>query len=193
MLGELKECVVEVAQREDVRVVLLAAKGPAFCAGMDLAQMEATAKLPDAAAVWRADTEIYREVVGGLFSLPCPTVAVVQGAAFAGGVGLVAACDLVIASDVATFALPEPKRGITAAVVTPLLTYRVGSNQTGYWLLSGRTFGADEARRIGFVHEIAPGNQLGNATDELVKSILTGAPGALATTKRQLRSCAAAD
>lgn len=193
MLGELNRRVNEVAGRPDVRVVVLAAEGPAFCAGMDLSQMEATAKLPDAAAVWRADTDAYREVVAGLFSLSCPTVAVVQGATYAGGIGLVAACDLVIASDAAMFALPEPKRGITAAVVTPLLVHRVGANQAGYLLLSGRVIGADEARGMGFVHEVAPADRLAVATEDLVNSILKGAPGALATTKRQFRTCAADD
>jgi methylglutaconyl-CoA hydratase len=123
------------------------------------------------------------------FQLHVPTVAVVQGPAVAGGLGLVLACDLVLASDAASFALPEPKRGITAAVITPLLVYRAGVSGASYLLLSGESIDARCAHAMGFVHAVEPADRLTTAAEALVQSILAGAPGALAITKQQLMTC----
>jgi methylglutaconyl-CoA hydratase len=122
-------------------------------------------------------------------ALPAPTIAVVQGPALAGGVGLVLACDLVVASETATFALPEPKRGITAAIVTPLLVHRVGVSAASWLLLSGVGMGSARAREIGLCHEVVGAADLGAARDRLIASVLSGAPGALAISKQQLAAC----
>lgn len=193
LLAELKAHLAELTARVELRLLVLGAQGSAFCAGMDLQQMEETAARPDAAAVWQADTEVYRDVVQLLFTCPCPTLAVVPGPAVAGGLGLALACDLVIASEAATFALPEPKRGITAAVVTPLLAYRVGAAAAAYLLLSGDTVDAERGREMGLCQEVVAAELLVAAARERERSILTGAPGALAVSKRQLRECAAVD
>lgn len=193
VLRELKGNLAELHARTDVRLLVLSAEGAAFCAGMDLAQMQETASHPDAAAIWQADTEIYRDVVRLLFELHCPTLAIVSGPAVAGGLGLVLACDLVVASESAAFALPEPKRGITAAIVTPLLVYRVGNSAAAYLLLSGGPVDAVRAQQMGFCHQVAPANALAATADALERSILSGGPMALATTKRQLRTCATSD
>jgi methylglutaconyl-CoA hydratase len=122
-----------------------------------------------------------------------PVLAVVQGPAVAGGLGLVLACDLVIAADTATFSLPEPKRGITAAIVTPLLAYRAGTAAASHLLLSGQSLDAKGARQTVLCQSVVEAAQLQAAAEELVRSILSGAPGALAVTKQQLRDCAAVD
>ncbi len=193
MLAELLARLRETAARPDTRCLVLAANGPVFCAGMDLAQMEETAARPDASQIWHADTELYHDVTATLFQLPVPTLAVVQGPAVAGGLGLVLACDLVIASESATFALPEPKRGITAAIVTPLLVDRAGPAGASYLLLSGDSLDASGALRMGLCHSVVEPARLQAAADEQVRSILSGAPRALALTKRQLAACAAGD
>ena len=111
MLAELSRRLNEIARLDDVHCVVLAANGPVFCAGMDLAQMNETAGLPDAAKIWRTDTQLYHDVVLALFQLSMTTLAVVQGGAVAGGLGLVLACDLVLAADSAIFFAPsEPNR-----------------------------------------------------------------------------------
>ena len=186
MLAELRTAIASI----DVatRVVVLQAEGPVFCAGMDLGEMQATAADPDASAVWRQDAQLYREVCEALWSLPMPTLAVVQGPAVAGGVGLVCACDLVLASAKATFLLPEPQRGLTAAVVTPFLVRRVGAAAAGSLLLSGRTWMATRALRRGLCDEVTYPERLGSAADELLQAILSGGPEALAATKRNLRA-----
>ena len=193
MLAELKSRVDEAAAIPGLRLVVLAADGPVFCAGMDLAQMQETAARPDAAAMFQADSEIYRDVTAAIFSLKVPTLAVVQGPAVAGGLGLVLACDMVLASTAATFALPEPKRGIVAGLVTPLLVHRVGSSAASWTLLSGRSLDANDALRIGLCHAVVPPEQFEAESKSLIASILSGSPDALAATKEQLRTCSPID
>lgn len=170
------------------RAVVLESEGPVFCAGMDLAEMQQASTAPDAESVWMRDAQLYREVCERLWSLPVPTVAVVQGPAVAGGVGLVCACDLLLASEQARFSLPEPQRGITAAIVTPFLVRRVGEAAAGHLLLSGRMWDAARALRLGLCDEVVPPDGLAAAVDELLLEILTGGPSALATTKANLRA-----
>jgi methylglutaconyl-CoA hydratase len=126
-----------------------------------------------------------------LFECRCPTLAVLPGPAVAGGVGLALACDLVLAAESVTFALPEPKRGITSAVVTPILVYRVGPSAASYLLLSGESVDAQRALQMGLCHQVVASSGLPAAADQLEHSILSGAPEANATTKRHLRDCAA--
>lgn len=173
----------------DLRLLVLSAEGSVFCAGMDLGQMQETAQRDDAFDVWQGDARLYRHVVGMLADLAAPTLAVVGGPAVAGGVGLVAACDLALAAEEATFSLPEPRRGITAAVVTPLLLRRVGMAAAGHLLLSGESWSADDALRWGLCQRVLPAGQLDSAATELARSILSGAPQAVRETKRFLRDC----
>jgi methylglutaconyl-CoA hydratase len=194
LLTELLDAVRRVEADASVRVLLLEAEGPVFCAGMDLGEMQARATQPDAAEQWQEDTRVYRDLVERLFRLPMPTLAVVQGPVLAGGVGLVLACDLVLASTAASFSLPEPRRGITAAVVTPLLNLRIGPGAAGYLLLSGQTLPAGDALRMGLCHElVVPDESLASRRDVLVQAILAGAPSALTLTKSTLQRCAAED
>jgi methylglutaconyl-CoA hydratase len=189
LLTELQTKLDETARMRDVRCLILAAAGPVFCAGMDLAEMQETAARHDAREVWHADTELYHKVVAALLAFPTPTLAVVQGPALAGGLGLVLACDLVLAADSATFSLPEPKRGITAAIVTPLLVHRVGCSAASWLLLSGEGIGSQRAREVGLCHEVVAAASLDAVCERRVASILSGAPGALAISKAQLLAC----
>ena len=102
------------------RLLILTGTGPVFCAGMDLGEMQARAGSDNATEEWQQDSVVYRDLLWELFTLPIPTLLVAQGPALAGGLGLLLACDIVLASEDAFFSLPEPKRGITAAVVAPL-------------------------------------------------------------------------
>lgn len=175
----------------DTRLVVIAANGPAFCAGMDLQEMEATARLPDCNEVWQRDADLYRQVVEALFLVSCPTLCVVQGPVFAGGVGLVLACDLVVAAASASFALPEPKRGITASMVSPLLVHRLGAGPAGWLLLSGQALSAQDAARFGMIHRLVEGKTLHADVTALIATLLAGAPNALRVTKQQLQQSAA--
>ena len=192
LIDELTAGVAEVAGDASARMFILAAEGSVFCAGMDLGEMQDRAGRPDAARLWQQDTQVYRDLVMSIFNLRVPTLAAVQGPVLAGGVGLVAACDFVLASEAASFTLPEPRRGISPAVVAPLLIYRVGAGRATPLLLSGRTIAADDAYRIGLCHELAPQRELAARESAWVDSVLAGAPGALAKTKQLIIDCAAA-
>jgi methylglutaconyl-CoA hydratase len=170
------------------RLLVLSAHGAVFCAGMDLQEMAATADLPNCLEVWKSDAKLYRDVVETLFFLPFPTLAVVQGPVLAGGVGLVLGCDLVLASEAASFALPEPRRGIVASIVLPLLRYRIGAGPAGYLLLSGASVAADESVRLRLVHRLVAAERLSDVRQELTLSVQSGAPFAMRETKRQLLS-----
>jgi len=182
---------LELAAEKDARVLLLKAEGTVFCAGMDLNEMQQRAQDPHAHELWDRDSRVYRDLLVALFSLEIPTVAVVQGPVVAGGIGMILACDIVLASNRARFALPEPKRGIVAAMVTPLLVYRVGAGIASYLLLSGANVPADDALRTGLCHLLTSPTDLQSREEELVSSILTGSPAALAGTKRHLHELSA--
>ncbi|MEM7782581.1 MAG: enoyl-CoA hydratase/isomerase family protein, partial [Planctomycetota bacterium] len=118
-IEQLTESVDQVTTNANIRVLLISAEGTVFCAGMDLGEMQQRATSNDGKQQWRKDSEVYAELLSKLFYLDIPTVVKLQGPVLAGGVGLVLACDFIIASETAFFMLPEPMRGITAAMVTP--------------------------------------------------------------------------
>lgn len=186
MIAKLTEAVEQVAADKSVRLLTLYGVGRVFCAGMDLGEMQDRASQPNAKELWQQDTEVYHDLLVKLFQLSVPTLAMVHGPALAGGMGLLLACDLVLASEEAFFSLPEPKRGITAAVVSPLLVHRIGPGAATSLLLSGENISAADAHRLGLCHDVASAAKLSERERKLTLSILTGAPSALAMTKRHL-------
>ena len=189
----LLAAVNEVKADQSARVLVLQGEGKVFCAGMDLKEMQERASDPNAKSLWAEDARIYRELLETLFTLPIPVVASLQGPALAGGFGIVLACDLIIATNNTFFSLPEPKRGIAAAVVTPFLIHRVGAGVANQWLLSGENISSERALQAGLCYKITPADQLEEATNETIQSILTGSPNALATTKKHLLECTSTD
>ena len=185
-LEEITAAVAAVEGDSSVRVFVLEAAGAAFCAGMDLGEMQSRAESANGRSEWVRDSQVYREALQAVFNLPVPTVAAVSGAAVAGGVGLVLACDLVVASRSAFFVLPEPMRGITAAMVTPLLIHRVGPGAAGQLLLSGERWTAETAYTRGLCLDVAEDSQLATRIEALIKAIFAGSREALAITKRHL-------
>lgn len=173
---------LEALGRDDrVRVVLLAARGKSFSAGADLGWMRRMASysrednLRDA----RALATLMRTLDG----LPKPTVAVVQGAAYGGGVGLVACCDVALASSRATFCLSEVKLGLIPAVISPYLVAAIGPRATRRYALTAEPFDAAEARRLGLVHEVVAEDALRPAADRLAGALLRNGPRAVAAAK----------
>src|SRR6478736_2718113 len=117
MLADLAQALDDLHQERKVRAVILTGAASAFCAGMDLNEMQQTAEQPDAFAQWHNDAVQYRELIDKMLRFPKPIIAAVNGPAVAGGAGLVLASDIVIAAETATFGLPEPLRGIVAGLV----------------------------------------------------------------------------
>src|SRR4051812_29891219 len=167
------------------RCVLFTGAGPAFCAGMDLTELQATVRA-DEAVIWD-DAYKLATVFDRIYSLPKPTVAVVAGPAVAGGAGLVSVCDLAIAAPEAKFGYPEVRRGLVAALVLPHLLRHVGERTARYLLLAGDVIDAAAAERCGLINEVGPADQLWQRADALAAALAEGGPNALTMTKTLLK------
>ena len=179
---ELLDAFAHYASDRSVHVVLLAADGPDFCAGADLA---ALAGLVDAdAAAQHDDAMALGKVFISMRELPVPVVAAVRGRALAGGAGLATACDIVLADDGARFGYPEVKVGFVPAMVMTMLRRAVGEKQAFDLVATGRVLSAREAFDVGLVSRVVPAGTLDAAADEVVRALAASPPGAAALTKR---------
>ena len=168
------------------RVIVLSSAGKSFCAGADLNWMKRA--ITNNAQENLHDAHAFARLMRTLNELSKPTIARVHGPAFGGGVGLIAACDIALATYDAQFALTEVKLGILPAVVAPYLMAAIGERQCRRYLLSAERFSAAEAYRIGLVHEIVPGEEeLDEAIGEIIDSLLKNGPNAQAECKALLR------
>jgi methylglutaconyl-CoA hydratase len=176
-----------------LRAAIIRGNGRHFQAGADLKWIDAVrmSSAEENIRVSRATAE----AVQRLNLAPVPTVALVQGGCFGGGTGLAAACDVVIAADNATFSIAEVRWGLTAAIIVPQLNDAIGVRQMRRYALTGERFGADEARRIGLVHEVVPLAELAAAGDRVIGHILEnqGADLAIGVRQSHRRSVRAAD
>jgi len=188
MLTQLGEALGDLHQEKRVRAIILTGAGTAFCAGMDIHEMHASATLPDAdkAQDWGDTAEAYREIVSQMIELPKPIIASVNGPAAAGGAGLVLASDIVVATPVAQFGLPDARRGLVAGVVAPLLAFRVGAGPAARLLLTSSLYPADESLRLGIYHELIDEPRLWARCVQLAEECAAGAPEAVQLSKRLL-------
>ena len=187
LIAALVEAVQRAADDPAVRCVILTGSGPAFCAGMDLDELRGTFG-DQADLVWE-DASRLSALYEQIYTLPKPTVAAVNGAAVAGGAGLVTVCDLALAAPAAMFGYPEVLRGLVAAMVLPHLLRHVGERAARWMLLTGRLIDAAEAARVGLVNEIVPADALLETAQQWATWLAAGGPKALATTKELLRRC----
>lgn len=185
LIAQLTETFEALGQRADVRAVVLAANGKSFSAGADLGWMRRMAGYSEAEN--RADAEQLARLIHVLDAMPKPTVARVQGAAIGGGVGLVAACDVAIASETASFALSEVRLGLIPAVISPYVIGAIGPRQARRYMLTAERFDAAEAKRIGLVHDAVPAANLDGAVDAVVAALLLGGPEAVRESKALAR------
>lgn len=186
LLDELRQGLSDLHLERRVRAVVLTGAGTAFCAGMDLEEMHETREREDAYALWEQDALSYRDLLQEMLDFPKPLIAAVGGPALAGGAGLVLASDVVIAGPRAMFGFPEPRRGLSAAVVAPLLVFRIGGGPSARLLMTAATLDAEEAHRIGLFHICVEEDQLWAQANELAGEIAQSAPEALQLTKRML-------
>lgn len=186
MLTDLAQAFDDLHQEKKVRAVILTGAGTAFCAGMDLAEMQETSSQPDAFAQWHEDAVQYRELIDKMLHFPKPIIAALNGPVVAGGAGLMLASDVVIAASEAKFGLPEPRRGIVAGIVAPLLVFRAGASHAAKLLLTARMIDATEAHRMGLIHEIVKSELVWARAQEIAGEIAQSAPEAITLTKRLL-------
>jgi methylglutaconyl-CoA hydratase len=177
-----------LARESALRVVVLRGAGKHFQAGADLTWMRSlSASSPEANLTASRDTA---SVVRRLNETPVPTVALVQGACFGGGTGILAACDVVIAADNAIFSIAETRWGLTGAIIIRQLADAIGVRQVRRYAQTGERFDAQEARRIGLVHEVVPLAELEAAGERVVDHLLQNAPDANRQTKAAAFECA---
>ncbi len=190
--GELIQALLAGLDRLDaspgLRAVVIKGNGRHFQAGADLKWIDAvrTASPEENLRVSRATADAVQRLNLALV----PTIALVQGACFGGGTGLIAACDVVVAADNAQFSITEVRWGLTAAIIIPQLADAIGVRQLRRYALTGERFDAQEARRIGLVHQVVPAAELEAAGAKIVGHLLDNAPGAIAETKALTLECA---
>jgi methylglutaconyl-CoA hydratase len=158
VIQQLKAAFESVGAMDGVRAVVLAAEGPAFCAGADLNWMRRMADYTRDENI--ADAGQLAAMLKAIYECPKPTIAAVQGDVFAGGMGLVAACDMAVSVRTATYCLSEVKLGLIPATISPYVIRAMGARAAHRYFLTAERFSAEEAHRIGFVHELVEADAL---------------------------------
>ncbi|MES2741607.1 MAG: enoyl-CoA hydratase/isomerase family protein [Pseudomonadota bacterium] len=187
-IAELTMAFDGLGRSEMVSVIVLAASGAAFCAGADLNWMRAMAAYSHAEN--SADALQLAEMLRTIYLCPKPVLARVQGDCYAGGMGLVAACDIIVASEQAGFCLSEVKLGLIPATISPYVIKAMGEQAARRYFLSAERFSAAEAHRIGLVHEVVAPEALDAKVAELVKALLANGPHAVRQAKVLVREVA---
>ena len=182
LIWELHNAFTKLGANPDVRAIVLTGAGKSFSAGADLNWMREAARYTEEQNL--RDANRLSDMLAAVNDCPKPTIAIVNGAAFGGGVGLVSCCDIVIAVDSAKFSLSEVKLGLTPATISPYVVAAIGSRAARRYFLTAERFDAAEAQRIGLVHETAPSLQEAfSLAHVFLKNLAAGAPGAQADAK----------
>lgn len=189
VIQQLKAAFEALGRRDDVRAVVLAAEGPAFCAGADLNWMRRMADYTRDENL--ADAGQLAAMLQAIYECPKPTIAAVQGDVFAGGMGLVAACDMAVSVRSATYCLSEVKLGLIPATISPYVIRAMGARAAHRYFLTAERFSAEEAHRIGFVHELVDaGPALDAKVGELAQALAGAGPAAVKACKQLVQDVA---
>jgi methylglutaconyl-CoA hydratase len=188
LIVELTAALADLGADDAARAVVLTGSGRSFSAGADLNWMRRSSTYGEAENV--ADAKALASLMKTLHELPKPTVARVNGAALGGGAGLVACCDIAVASAEARFGTTEVRLGLIPAVIGPYVVAAIGLRQARRLMLTGERIAAAEAARIGLVHDVVLPERLDAAVAALLADLLKGGPGALAAVKQLLRDLA---
>jgi len=189
-IAALSALLQRCAEDPGVRVVQITGTGEVFCAGADLGEMQAQAQAAEADNLRNA--EQLAAMLGILDSLPKPTLARVNGDGYGGALGILAACDIVVASDAAKFAFTEVRLGIIPAVISPFVLGKIGESAARRYFLTAETLTAADLKELGLVHEVVPLSLLDAACDRIAQALRKGAPGAQAQAKALIRDFASA-
>ncbi|MGH8398984.1 MAG: enoyl-CoA hydratase/isomerase family protein [Gammaproteobacteria bacterium] len=181
LIAELTQKLIQLNNDKQVRIVMLTGAGKSFSAGADLNWMRASAQYDEAHNI--EDALKLAELMSTLDNLRKPTIARVNGATFGGGVGLVACCDIAIASTNAKFALSEVRLGLVPSVISPYVIAAIGTHQARRYFLTADAINAQKALEIGLVHEVVTTEQLDEAVEKEIGLLLKGGPKALTAAK----------
>ena len=185
VIEELHACFQALNSREDVRVVVLAGRGKSFSAGADLNWMKQAGQASQAEN--EADALKLAKMLQSLATLKQPTIARVHGIAFGGGMGLASACDICIASSDAKFATSEVRLGLAPSTISPYVIRAIGARQASRYFLTAERITAEQAQKIGLVHEVTTIEELDSKIDEIVQALLLGGPEAQASSKQLIQ------
>lgn len=182
LIERLGNMFLDLSHQEGVRAVVVAAAGKSYCAGADLGWMKRAAGFTEQEN--REDSLVFGKMLKTLHEIPKPTIALVQGAAYGGGLGLISACDIAIGVRAAKFCLSEVKLGLLPAVISPYVVEAIGVRAARRYFLTAEIFDAQEAYRLGLLHEVVDDvHHLAEARDMILDRILKNAPGAIADSK----------
>ena len=184
-IAELALAFDELGRNELVRAIVLAANGPAFCAGADLNWMKKMAGYSIDENL--ADASRLADMLRTIYLCPKPTIAKVQGDCYAGGMGLVAACDIVVAADTVNFCLSEVKLGLIPATISPYVIKAMGEQAARRYFITAERFDAAAALRMGFAHEVVAAEDLDTTVAGLLKSLVSNSPHAVVEAKKLVR------
>lgn len=185
VIEELNACFTALNTRDDIRVVILAGRGKSFSAGADLNWMKQAGEASTSEN--EADALKLAKMLQALANLKQPTIARVHGIAFGGGMGLASACDICIASTDAKFATSEVRLGLAPSTISPYVIRAIGARQASRYFLTAERISAEQAEKIGLVHEVCSPEQLDAKVNEIVQAILLGGPEAQASSKQLIR------
>ena len=188
-IAELTQAFSEYGRDKEVRAIVLAAKGPAFCAGADLDWMKRMSEYSHEEN--RADAMKLATMLRTIYECPKPVIARVHGDTYAGGVGLVAACDIAVAGISASFCLSETKLGLIPATIGPYVMRAIHPNAARRYFVTAEKFDAGDAYRMGLVHELAPDDELDAKVNEILGALMLTSQSAVAEAKRLVRDLAA--
>ncbi len=188
VIAEFTQAFGALGPREDVRCVVLAAVGQAFCAGADLNWMRRMADYTHAENL--ADAAQLAEMLRAIYECPKPTVARIQGDVYAGGMGLVAACDVAVSVDTAQYCLSEVKLGLIPATISPYVIRAMGARAAHRYFLTAERFDAGEAHRIGFIHEVVTADALDAKVAEITQALVNAGPEAVKLCKKLVQDVA---
>ena len=191
LISEITQTFQELGQRDDVRCVVLAANGTAFCAGADLNWMRSMADYSREQNM--ADAGRLAAMMRTVYECPKPTIARIQGDVYAGGTGLVAACDMAVAVDTAHFCLSEVKLGLVPSTISPYVIRAMDARAAHRYFLTAERFNALEALRIGFVHEVVTADALDAKVAELTNALVNTGPEAVRLCKKLVQDVAGHD
>jgi methylglutaconyl-CoA hydratase len=188
LIAELTSAFTALEKQDGVDLVILAANGKSFCAGADLTWMKAMAGYSYEENI--ADAQLLAKMLEILYRFPKPLIAKVQGDAYGGGVGLVAVCDVVLASEEAHFCLSEARLGLLPATISPYVIRALGEQACRRYFITSERFSAAEAYRLGFVHILCESSELDLSVEKITQSILQNGPAAVIECKKLVQDYA---
>ena len=186
MLRQFSQALFDLHQEKSVKAIILTGAGSVFCAGVDLKEWNETALSSESDPQWHDDASEFQSLLDTMLRFPKPIIAAVDGAAIGAGFTLILACDLVVASQRATFSLPSPKLGLVSGMAAPLVSFRLGGSTAARMMLGLEELNVDQARNLGLVHHVVGPDQIWVRAHQWAQQIAECSPESMQLTKRML-------